>query len=92
MREYVNKGIMTSCINKVGKCRTAFNSGASDLKLIDGNQLLHIISNRCTMDVQIMLTKFSILSSVIARQVFCSYIHFNASIKRRGLGISQDSS
>ena len=92
MREYVNKGIMTSCINKVGKCRTAFNSVASDLKLIDGNQLLHIISNRCTMDVQIMLTKFSILSSVIARQVFCSYIHFNASIKRRGLGISQDSS
>ena len=41
-RVYMNKGTMTSCINKVGKCRTAFNSGASDLKLIDGNQLLHI--------------------------------------------------
>ena len=41
-RVYMNKGIMTSCINEVGKCRTAFNSGASDLKLIDGNQLLHI--------------------------------------------------
>ena len=53
---------------------------------------LSILGQVATHWRDIMLTNLSILSSVTNWEVFCSYVHFNASSESRDLGASQDRS